>query len=172
MELGTINEMVYEDFTVVDSTCNLVIGINVNDFTVDLYDPDGLEVSVAIPVTISELGNGNYRSSFTPNKIGTWYLVVYHPLYFPWGKAGTIQVYNYDFNSIGFDLKKVLGLVHENIYIDEPAYDEVGNLISARLRIYSTSASVGTNNNIIATYRITADPDGPGKFVYWQQVKE
>jgi len=40
------------------------------------------------------------------------------------------------------DLKRALGLLHENIYIDTPVYDDFNNLISARVRIYSTNTSV------------------------------
>ena len=67
-------------------------------------------------------------------------------------------------------VRKTLGLVHHNMYIDEPVYDEVGNMISARVRIYSDAASVGTNSNVIETYLITADGTACGQFNYWQQV--
>jgi hypothetical protein len=69
------------------------------------------------------------------------------------------------------NLKSVLGLVHENIFIDSPIYDDNNNLVSARLRIYSNSVDVGTNNNIIGTYLITSSGDGAGKFTSWSQVK-
>ena len=72
---------------------------------------------------------------------------------------------------ISNDLKRVLGLVHENIFIDLPSYDDDSNLISARLRIYSNPISVGTNNNILATYIIESDSSGPGKFTNWKQVR-
>ena len=66
-------------------------------------------------------------------------------------------------------LSKILGLVHENIFINDPTYDDYGNMIGATLRIYSDSASVGTTSNIIGTYKITANPIGPGRFSYWKQ---
>ncbi len=72
---------------------------------------------------------------------------------------------------ISNDLKRVLGLVHENIFIDLPNYDSDNNLISARLRIYSSEIDVGSNNNIIGTYLIESDSSGPGKFTNWKQVK-
>jgi|GEM_PF-7004831 len=70
------------------------------------------------------------------------------------------------------DLKRALGLMHENIYIDLPIYDSDNNLVSARVRIYSQASSVGTSSDIIGTYLITAGGDGPGKFTTWSQVKE
>ena len=66
---------------------------------------------------------------------------------------------------------KILGLVHQNILIDQTVYDEYGNLESARLRIYEDSASVGTNNNVISTYQITSASTQMGRFTTWQQVE-
>lgn len=74
-------------------------------------------------------------------------------------------------NTTHQDIKRTLGLIHENIYIDNPIYDESNNLISARVRIYSDSSSVGTESNIIGTYLISSDADSPGKFNNWSQVK-
>jgi len=67
-------------------------------------------------------------------------------------------------------IDKILGLVHHNIYIDNPSYDQFHNLISARVRIYSAAGSVGTANDIIGTYDISAPSNNPGKFVTWSQV--
>jgi hypothetical protein len=70
----------------------------------------------------------------------------------------------------GAAIAQTLGLMHSNIYIDDATYDEYGNMISARVRTYSNAASVGTNNNIIETYRITSDGTECGKFDFWKQV--
>lgn len=74
-------------------------------------------------------------------------------------------------NTISDDVKRILGLTHENIYIDQTSYDSDGNLTSARVRIYSDAASVGTASNIIGTYTITAPSNAPGRFTSWKQVK-
>ncbi len=68
------------------------------------------------------------------------------------------------------DMKRALGLMHENIFIDTPSYDGDNNLVSARVRIYSDSASVGTANNVIGTYTISSVGAGAGKFTQWAQV--
>lgn len=70
------------------------------------------------------------------------------------------------------DVKRILGMVHENVYIDQPSYDTNKNLTSARLRIYSVAGSVGTDNDVLATYTITAVGDGAGKFTSWKMVKQ
>jgi len=68
------------------------------------------------------------------------------------------------------DLKRALGLMHENFYIDNPIYDENNNLVSARVRIYSVNTSVGTDNDVIGTYLITSNSIGTGKFTSWSQI--
>lgn len=77
-----------------------------------------------------------------------------------------------DLDSKGEKLDKILGLLHQNIYIDETEYDNYENLIKAKIRIYSDSSSVGSDSNILATYRIYCEGDGMGKFTYWSQVEE
>jgi hypothetical protein len=66
---------------------------------------------------------------------------------------------------------RILGLVHENIYIDNPTFDSDGNMISARLRIYSNPVDVGTSNGVIGTYNISAPGNGPGRFTSWSQIR-
>jgi hypothetical protein len=67
--------------------------------------------------------------------------------------------------------KRLLGLLHENITIDNPVYDAHGNLTGARVRIYGVSDSVGSDNDVLNTYAINAPSSAPGKFITWNQVK-
>jgi len=152
-----LGDTISEDFTVVDLNGeDPITGLLDGDFIKKLFDPDGNEVSGSIEIIISELGSGNYRASFTLNTVGTWYIVIYHVLYFPWGKQGTIQVVGYDLDSIGDLITRTLGLTQENQYIDNTSYDSNDNLISCRIRIYNNKTKVGTDSNIIATYLVTA----------------
>ena len=167
---GVINEPVTEHFTIADSNGNLVTGVSPASITLYVYNPTGTEVSGAVSGSITELGDGNYKYVFTPNSQGTWYVVATHPTYFPWGKTDDVQVYNADISDIYNSVVKTLGLAHENIFIDEAIYDEYGNMVSGRVRIYSDAASVGTNSNVIETYRIEADGTECGQFSYWKQV--
>jgi hypothetical protein len=84
---------------------------------------------------------------------------------------GTIYTENLE---VGIDkvlIDKILGLVHSNIYIDHAVYDKFNNLESARIRLYSNSGSVGTDNDILSTYEITAPSHDFGKFTTWKQVE-
>ena len=75
-----------------------------------------------------------------------------------------------DINNSYDDIQKILGLVHENIYIDNTSYDSYGNMTSARVRIYSDASSVGTSSNVIGTYTITVATTALGKFTSWEMV--
>ena len=72
--------------------------------------------------------------------------------------------------SAGLAIQQMLGLVHHNIYIDNPTYDSDNNLVGSRLRVYNNSNNVGTDIGVISTYTITSVGDGPGKLFTWQQI--
>ena len=57
-------------------------------------------------------------------------------------------------------VKRTLGLIHENHYTDQYVYDENNLVTSCRFRIYSDSVSVGSNDNVIATYIMEATYNG------------
>ena len=78
----------------------------------------------------------------------------------------TEELYINDYNN---KLDRILGLVHENMIIDNPIYDQYDNLKSARLRIYDDADNVGTENGIIGEYEIYAETNNVGKFSHWLQ---
>lgn len=75
-------------------------------------------------------------------------------------------------NLIKTDTEKILGLVHHNMLIDQTVFDEFGNMVSARIRLYKDSASVGSENNILTSYRISVDAENCGQFNTWEQAEE
>lgn len=152
MIFGKVGELSHEDFSVTDNTNTLVPNIDSTAFTLHLFNNLGNEVSSDININITELGYGHYRASFIPNSIGIWMLAVYHPILFPWGKTGTVQVFNNDFDSITTLLIRVLGLVQENFYIDQTFFDTNNNMTQSRIRIYDNPTNIGTSLGIIATY--------------------
>ena len=69
-----------------------------------------------------------------------------------------------------------LGLAQENFFLDgqaggAPSFDLNGNLTSARMRIYSVAASVGTDSDVLATYFINATFT-PSGIVSYKAVKQ
>jgi len=151
-------------------------GVNVeDDATVSyrIFDASGILVLVSEQSTVFNSTTKSYIDTldvsvlWADQEVGS-YLVV-------WSVSDTdddfAPIYTEDLQ-ISIDetkIDKILGLVHQNILIDETIYDDFGNLESARVRIYSDSASVGTNNNIISTYLITSESTECGKFTTWSQ---
>lgn len=154
--LGKVGVVLQNDFTITNSNRVLVPGVSIGTITSHLFDPTGTEISSTIPVTITELGFGHYRASFTPNSIGVWYLVTYHNIYFPWGKGGNCQIFANDFDTIQATVVRILGLTQENFYIDMVVNDTDGNMLSSRIRTYTNSTSVGTDNDILSEYNVNA----------------
>jgi|WetSurSiteA1Bulk_404760.scaffolds.fasta_scaffold00566_12 hypothetical protein len=167
---GVVNQQVEECFSVYSECSGFISGIDSTAFTSLIYDPTGTEVSGTVGNGFVDLGNGNYKYLFTPNSVGAWYVGVIHPQYFPWGKFDEVQVYTADLTMIYRDVIRTLGLSHSNVFIDQTQYDSFGNLIGARVRIYEDALSVGTNVNIIETYKIEVDASELGKFNYWKQL--
>lgn len=156
MILGKVGVTVDESFSVLDMANNLVDNIPVTEFTAHLYDPFNNEIYDGSNVTFINIDNGNYKASFVPNQVGNWLLIVYHPEYFPWGKSDDIQVFHNDFDSMTVLLERILGLTQENYTVSDTVYDNDNNMTSSKIKIYSDSASVGTTNNIIAEYNVSA----------------
>jgi len=169
---GVKDQPVHENFTVSDSAGNLISGIDTTTgFTSYVYDPSGSEVTGLVSGFFTELGDGNYRYTFTPNVNGVWYVNVTNITYFPWGKNDDIYVDEADLTAVYEAVIRTLGLTHENFYIDNASYGEHGSLTSARVRIYDSAINVGTNTGVIQSYLITADETECGKFSFWSQVK-
>jgi len=82
-----LNQVAYTDFIVTDSNGDIVTGLVDADFTKYLYNPSGSEVWSSQGGSITELGNGAYRITFTPNATGDWIINVVHTTYFPAGKS-------------------------------------------------------------------------------------
>lgn len=147
---------------------------------VTILNSDGSVKTARATADIYEIGGGCYGKDITFDD--SWYGSV------KWDTGGgspgfAVDEYSYSdvdtaglaqeatVSGIGLDVKRALGLLHENIYIDNTTYDAHNNLISGRVRIYSDAASVGTATNVIATYTITVDASSAGKFTSWKQVE-
>ncbi len=151
-------------------------GINVEEnatVTYRILDPTATVELVSEQSTVFNDVTKSYIDTLVPSiswvdqEVGS-YLIV-------WSVSGTdddfSEIYTEDLQ-ISIDetkIDKILGLVHQNILIDQTGYDKYGNLSTARVRIYSVSGSVGTDNNVIATYEITSVSTETGKFTTWIQ---
>ena len=127
--LIALNEISYDEFIVTDSDGSLITGLTDLDFTRDLYDPNGNEVSGAITITITELGDGKYRTDFTPNLVGPWVMTIYHATYFPGGKIA-----NYHCQVGGtLDPSEIADAVWDEPVAEHTAAGSVGEWIQKKL---------------------------------------
>jgi hypothetical protein len=138
-----------------------------------IFDDTGTVEMVSEQSAIYNSTTKSYIDSLDPSVLWTdqevgSYLIV-------WGVSNTDDDFNDTYTEdlqVNIDktkIDKILGLVHQNILIDETGYDLHGNMSNARVRIYSDSVSVGTDNNIIGTYQIVSVSTESGKFTTWTQ---
>jgi len=107
--LGKKDTLLTDDFEILDGSGNPLPGILETSLTIRLYNQLGVlvyervgatENITTIPVTIGELGYGNYRATFTPDAVGDWLLIITHPIYFSAGKRENYQVFEQLFDDI------------------------------------------------------------------------
>jgi hypothetical protein len=140
-----------------------VFVLNFNDVTkVDLeltfstFKKTSTDISVAAP-TITELGVGFYKFGFDMDTVDS-------DLYYVATDGdsnvltGVLAQNNND--TLAGLIQRLLGLCYENQTIDETDYDGNGNLLSCRLRIYSDAASVGSDDDVVATYNMVSTYSG------------
>jgi hypothetical protein len=156
-----------DEFIVLDENDNPVTGLIQDNFTTLLYNPDEEEVSnisAGIPVTISEVGDGIYKATFTPDTFGNWEFIIYHATYFPWGKVGHYKVKEQINPETKAYLERIIGLSLENYRIIDPIHDDKANkLLSGKIKIYPSATDVDNDTNATAEYEIQTTY-GIGKF--------
>jgi len=162
MQTVKIGNEVIEDFAVTDSYHNPVTGLNIGNFDLKIYNGVGTDRTSTVGASLQELDNGNYRLLFTPDSKGIWGVILKNTLYFPYGKGTSVNIIDYDIQDVGDMLKRILGLTQENYYVYDTSFDANDNMTNSKIRIYSDGTSVGTTNNIIANYNVSASYDTDG----------
>ncbi len=133
----------------------------------------------SVPVTISEIGiTGDYKVEFEPDAEGLWRLEVlidynkdiWHMDYVV--ISGTTQ----DIYEL---VRRALGLIHENIFIDDTVFDADGQLVSCRTRLFDSkdhcdAATDGGSETegLLAVYTLTSVWEGINRFKILKQTLE
>lgn len=140
---------------------------------VKLYDLTG---SLVTTVSLSHIDNGLYGTTYTFTSDGH-YTAVYQLFL----DAGFISPSTYDIeaesveaNSDKTNILRLLGLTHDNVYIDQQSYDNDGNLTSSRVRHYDSKASAQTHhdvNGLLNTWTVTATYE-LGRLKTYEVVRE
>jgi len=109
------------------------------------------------PPSIAELGGGFY-------KFGLDLSLFDSDIYYVASDGGSNKLYGVlsqaGNQQLSDKIDLILGLCQENQSIDQTNYDGLGNLLTCRIRTYNNADSVGSDNDVIASYIMTATYSG------------
>jgi hypothetical protein len=145
------------------------------DFTATIWKDGVVQV---IPVTIAEIGtSGEYKIEWTPTSFGYWraeVLIGYNKE--RWGEGYDVETG--DIQDIYEIVRRIAGLSHENIFIDNTVYDANTQLVAARVRIFDTKehcdlATDGGSETLglLASYTIDSVWEFVNQFKTFKQVR-
>lgn len=124
------------------------------------------------PVATLDLGHkalGRYEADWTPSVAGVFaavFIVYSDALHTVESIVYTREIEQVFVTQDGIDdlaakIARILGLVHENAFIDNTVHDALGSLVAARIRIFDSKANVeaatdggSETTGLIATYEI------------------
>jgi len=115
---------------------------------------------------------GYYQAPWTPLAVG-----VYTIVFVTYSDAGhTVEsltytraveqllVSNNEVDDLMDIVVRILGLVHENVYIDNTIFDAYGQLVASRVRVFDSSANMDAatdggseTTGLVATYEMSTD---------------
>jgi hypothetical protein len=150
----------------------------------EVYDGASLEATV----DLADMGKGRYEGAWGPTAVGTYSVIfnVYQdaghsveltPLVYT-REIEQVFVTQSDVDDLAVSLSRLLGLSHENAFIDNCVYDTNSMLISARVRIFDSKANVPTvgggdeTTGLLSTYNISSEYGAPGRMSQYRMVKE
>jgi hypothetical protein len=141
----------------------------------EIYNGGPFPISV---LNLVHRGRGRYEASWTPPLVG-----VYSAVFIVYADAlHTIEnivysremeqvfVSSSNFDDLAAKIARVLGLLHENAYIDNTTFDAFGQLLTCRIRLFDSKDHVelatdgGTETlGLIAVYTMEADYEAAGR---------
>jgi hypothetical protein len=157
-------------------------GLVIGDFTVTIFK-DGVE-QTAYAYGIAEIGVlGEYRLTWTPDDTGFWLVEVLidYNLQAWYGEYDVVDASQSDIYEM---VRRALGLMHENIFIDSTSYDADGQLVAGRVRLFDSKADTelatdggepppgGTDPQHLDEYTIGVSWKGPNRYKVFKQVLE
>lgn len=155
------NTETYLELVVLNQTGNFISGLSI---TCNIYR--SFDDSLFSSKTLIEVGtSGVYKSSIIFTEIGQFRIVYTTPYKYD-NAIETILV-----DDIDEQIKRILGLSQENYRIFNPSYDSRNNLLSGKIKIYSSASDVDTDTNAIANYSITAVYDGQNQMTSYKVKK-
>lgn len=132
-------------------------------------------------------GAGNWEGSGNASAVAAAVWDEYLSAHQVSGSAGRIVSDGYnvsstiytDITALAVQVTRVLGLEHENAFIDNTTYDDDGQLLSSRVRIFDSRANAeaaedggSETTGLIATYTVEAEYESVGKMKFYRMVKQ
>lgn len=138
-------------------------------------------------IDVDHKARGRYEGSWIPSSVGPFsaQFFVYSDL------AHTVENIVYtrtveqifvsqsDVDDLAVAIVRLLGLSHENAFIDNTVFDTFGRLVSSRVRIYDSKANAeaavdggSSTTGLIASYVMTADYEGADRLKSYRYVLE
>jgi hypothetical protein len=172
----TVGEVVQDHFPLFDLDNPILKKSGETGFTAYLWKDN---VASGVPVTVAEIGaSGEYGVSFTPDAEGVWSVQVLADYDQSWWGEEYVAATGGTQDIVDM-LRRLLGLSHENIFIDETNYDADTQLISARVRLFDskTNCDAATDGGsettgLVATYQLTTTWEGLNQFAVFKQTLE
>jgi hypothetical protein len=120
-------------------------------------------------IDLPHLHLGRYEADWTPSTAG-----VFSVVFVTYADSGhTVENVTYtravdqvfvtqsDMDDLAAQIVRILGLVHENVFIDNTVHDAFGSLVAGRIRIFDSKANVelatdggSETTGLVATYEI------------------
>ena len=166
MLIATLNEPVPLRILAADGRTDLYGQIRI-------YSAGGIQVAA---LSAGHVAEGLYSSNWTPaieghyTMVGELYLDALHTASAGYEKvADALEV-----NSVKTSILRLLGLHHENTFIDQQSYDAEGNLLGARVRLYDSKPSAlgGGSSGVVATYSVIATYDVNSRLNAYRMVRD
>jgi hypothetical protein len=153
----------------------------------EIYAPGSAVPSNVLDM--SHLAKGRYEASWTPLATGEY--IVLYLTYSDLGHTSVNTKYSRELDklsAIDSDtvlaniiqmLLRILGLSQENTFRDNTTFDQCGQLLTARIRIFDSKANCDAatdggseTTGLIATYTMTAVFEGTNKLKTYKVVRE
>ncbi len=148
------------------------------------------ETGSATPLDVIDLDHrakGRYEGTWTPTDVGT-----YSALFITYADAAhTVESLMYSregeliavtmshIDDLAAKLIRVLGLVHENAFIDNTEWDINGQMLAARVRIFDSKANAmaatdggSETTGLIAIYAIESTYEALGRMRQYRMVRD
>jgi hypothetical protein len=156
---------------------------------VNIYQP-----SNATPISTINLphtAEGMYEGSYTPSGVGI--LKAVYTIYEDASHTIPASKYSKELDQIVTSqpennvsiiseilekVTRILGMVQENVFIDNTVFDECSQLTGSRIRIFDSASTAGAatdggteTNGLIATYQVMVEYEAPGKMKTYRVVR-